>query len=47
MKEKNYFLMTNKKGDYACFQFTNYEFYKKCYEEYKKIGFIDDELIEL
>ena len=26
---KTYFFMTNEKGDYACFQFTNYEFYKK------------------
>lgn len=39
---KTYFLMTNEKGDYGCFNFTDYELYKKCWEEYKKINWIDD-----
>jgi hypothetical protein len=38
--------MTNKKGDYGCFFFKDYFLYKKCWLEYKKIGWIDDILLE-
>lgn len=47
--EKIYFFMTNKRGDYACFRFTDYEMYKKCFIEYKELGLIEygDELADL
>jgi len=45
--KKTYFLMTNQKGDFACFRFTDYNMYKKCYEMYKSLGYIDDELITI
>jgi hypothetical protein len=41
---KSYFLMTNSKGDYGCFNFTDYELYKKCWEEYDKLRWVDDDL---
>jgi len=41
--EKTYFFMTNHKGDYACFRFTDYEMYKKCFIKYKELGLIDDD----
>jgi len=41
-----YFLMTNEKGDYGCFLFEDYYLYKKCWFEYKEIGWIDDLLLE-
>jgi hypothetical protein len=40
--KKEYFLMTNAKGDYACFFFTDYLLYKKCWIKYKNIGWIDN-----
>lgn len=39
---KTYFLMTNAKGDYGCFNFTDYEMYIKCWEKYNTLGWIDD-----
>jgi hypothetical protein len=45
--EKTYFFMTNKKGDYACFRFTDYNIYKECFEKYKELGYINDELMEI
>jgi hypothetical protein len=47
--EKTYFFMTNERGDYACFRFTDYEMYKKCFIEYKELGLIEygDELADL
>lgn len=39
--KNEYFLMTNVKGDYACFFFKDYLLYKKCWTEYNNIGWID------
>ena len=38
-----FFLMTNKKGDYACFFFHDYNSYKKCFLNLKKDGLIDED----
>jgi hypothetical protein len=37
---KTYFIMTNKKGDYGCMTFTDYDMYKSSLETYTKLGWI-------
>jgi hypothetical protein len=44
--DKTYFLMTNKKGDFGCFIFTDYELYKKCWKEYDRLNWIDDIMLD-